>query len=100
MARQLKFLCEHCGAEVPSADDRCPLCGHRFGGVQCTRCGATGPQSAFLRGCPSCGYGTPIAPSPPAPPRLRDAPRSLGPWALYLAVILAVGLVGLLLVVF
>jgi DNA-directed RNA polymerase subunit RPC12/RpoP len=99
MERKFRFLCANCGAEVPSEDDRCPLCGHRFGGVQCTHCGATGPQSAFLTGCPSCGYGVAAAASPPGKPRLRAASPRFGPWALYLAVILAVALVGLLLVV-
>jgi hypothetical protein len=95
MARRFKFLCENCGAEVPSSGDRCPLCGHRCGGGQCTHGGATGPESAFRTGCPSCGYGTPT----PTPVTPRSAPR-LGPWALYLAVITAIALVALALVLF
>lgn len=54
MARS--FYCQHCGAKVSRSATRCSQCGRLFGAVLCPRCGFSGEESLFARGCPSCGY--------------------------------------------
>jgi predicted RNA-binding Zn-ribbon protein involved in translation (DUF1610 family) len=51
-----KFFCENCGAEVPQNAKFCKKCGRFFTSVKCPRCSYTGPVSAFIDGCPNCGY--------------------------------------------
>jgi predicted amidophosphoribosyltransferase len=50
------FFCENCGAEVPLTVKRCPGCGRFFESVRCPKCGLTGTESQFTKGCPGCGY--------------------------------------------
>jgi predicted RNA-binding Zn-ribbon protein involved in translation (DUF1610 family) len=57
--KRAKFFCESCGAETDAGSNRCRKCGSRFYGVQCPKCGYSGPEALFLEGCPSCGYLAP-----------------------------------------
>lgn len=57
MAKQAKFYCENCGAEVPQSARFCNKCGRFFSSVRCPVCGKTGSSNLFANGCPSCGYG-------------------------------------------
>lgn len=54
--QKAKFFCENCGEEVPEKARFCKHCGKFFTSVRCPKCGATGPSSAFAKGCPECGY--------------------------------------------
>lgn len=54
--QKAKFFCENCGEEVPEKARFCKHCGKFFTSVRCPKCGATGPSSAFAKGCPNCGY--------------------------------------------
>jgi uncharacterized membrane protein YvbJ len=54
-----RFFCDNCGAEVPMAAKSCPQCGRFFASVRCPKCGFTGRDEDFVRGCPVCGYSTP-----------------------------------------
>lgn len=54
--KQAKFFCESCGAEVKSNSRVCPYCGKFFSSVRCPRCGKTGSNEDFKKGCPACGY--------------------------------------------
>ena len=56
LARQAKFFCESCGAEVPHNSKVCNNCGRFFASVRCPNCGKTGTSSSFINGCPQCGY--------------------------------------------
>ncbi len=51
-----KFYCENCGAEVKPNAKFCSKCGKFFTYVRCPVCNYTGPASAFVHGCPNCGY--------------------------------------------
>jgi hypothetical protein len=46
----------------------CPQCGRFFASVRCPKCGFTGRDEDFARGCPVCGYSTPPAPAGPGKP--------------------------------
>jgi hypothetical protein len=54
------FYCESCGAEVKLNAKICPKCGRFFASVRCPACGHIGGESAFVRGCPACGYLPPV----------------------------------------
>lgn len=54
--KQAKFYCESCGAEVKQNARVCTNCGKFFSSVRCPRCGKTGTNDDFKKGCPSCGY--------------------------------------------
>jgi ssDNA-binding Zn-finger/Zn-ribbon topoisomerase 1 len=51
-----RFFCDNCGAEVPMSAKSCPQCGRFFASVRCPKCGFTGRDEDFARGCPACGY--------------------------------------------
>ncbi|MDR1444441.1 MAG: hypothetical protein LBI94_06140 [Treponema sp.] len=51
-----RFFCDNCGAEVDMTAKNCPACGRFFASVHCPKCGFTGRDEDFVRGCPSCGY--------------------------------------------
>jgi ssDNA-binding Zn-finger/Zn-ribbon topoisomerase 1 len=51
-----RFFCDNCGAEVPMSAKNCPQCGRFFASVRCPKCGFTGKDEDFVRGCPACGY--------------------------------------------
>jgi ssDNA-binding Zn-finger/Zn-ribbon topoisomerase 1 len=51
-----RFFCDNCGAEVSMAAASCPRCGRFFASVRCPKCGFTGKDDDFSRGCPVCGY--------------------------------------------
>jgi len=53
---KVRFYCESCGSEVGKSDAVCPRCGKSFAAVRCPQCGFSGKASAFVRGCPVCGY--------------------------------------------
>ena len=57
-AKQAKFFCENCGAEVAQSARFCGKCGRFFSSVRCPVCGKTGSSNMFANGCPSCGYGS------------------------------------------
>lgn len=67
MKRKAKFFCENCGAEVPEKARFCKHCGKFFTATRCPKCGATGPSSAFAKGCPQCGYAAGQGIPSPAP---------------------------------
>lgn len=73
-----KFFCENCGAEVPEKARFCKHCGKFFTATRCPKCGATGPASAFTKGCPQCGYAAGQGKSEPIPKK-EDAKRRLLP---------------------
>ncbi|MDR2177536.1 MAG: hypothetical protein LBP20_05780 [Treponema sp.] len=52
------FFCDNCGAEVEMSAKNCPACGRFFASVRCPKCGFTGKDEDFIRGCPVCGYST------------------------------------------
>jgi len=54
-----RFFCDNCGIEVSRDTKACPQCGRFFAQVRCPACGFTAEESAFMRGCPSCGYSSP-----------------------------------------
>lgn len=54
--KQAKFFCESCGKEVKPNAKVCSYCGKFFSSVRCPKCGKTGSNSEFEKGCPSCGY--------------------------------------------
>jgi uncharacterized membrane protein YvbJ len=54
-----RFFCDNCGAEVGQAAKSCPKCGRYFASVRCPKCGYTGRDEDFARGCPVCGYSAP-----------------------------------------
>lgn len=54
--KEAKFFCESCGSEVPRNSRTCPECGKFFASVRCPKCGKTGTNDDFIKGCPSCGY--------------------------------------------
>jgi ssDNA-binding Zn-finger/Zn-ribbon topoisomerase 1 len=60
----------------------CPKCGRFFASVRCPKCGFTGRDEDFARGCPVCGYSTPpagafdsAAPGKPGPAKAGKSPR-------------------------
>lgn len=54
--KQAKFFCESCGKEVKQNAKVCSYCGKFFSSVRCPKCGKTGSNSEFEKGCPRCGY--------------------------------------------
>jgi uncharacterized membrane protein YvbJ len=56
MGKKPRFFCDNCGAEVPMSAKSCPQCGRFFASVRCPKCGFTGKDEDFVRGCPVCGY--------------------------------------------
>jgi Zn ribbon nucleic-acid-binding protein len=59
---------------VPAEDDKCPNCKLKFIGVRCPQCHHQDSVSAFLKGCPQCGYKlNPPSPQPhKAPQKTRE----------------------------
>ncbi len=55
-SKDAKFFCENCGAEVPGKARVCTNCGRFFAAVRCPKCGKTGSNNDFKKGCPACGY--------------------------------------------
>jgi ssDNA-binding Zn-finger/Zn-ribbon topoisomerase 1 len=66
-----RFFCDNCGAEVPMSAKSCPQCGRFFASIRCPKCGFTGKDEDFARGCPVCGYST-------APHRAGENPKRNG----------------------
>jgi ssDNA-binding Zn-finger/Zn-ribbon topoisomerase 1 len=62
MSKKPRFFCDNCGAEVAMSAKSCPQCGRFFASVRCPKCGFTGRDEEFARGCPACGYSA----APPA----------------------------------
>ncbi|MDR0643156.1 MAG: zinc-ribbon domain-containing protein [Treponema sp.] len=56
MGKKPRFFCDNCGAEVAMSAKSCPQCGRFFASVRCPKCGFTGRDDDFVRGCPACGY--------------------------------------------
>jgi ssDNA-binding Zn-finger/Zn-ribbon topoisomerase 1 len=56
MSKKPRFFCDNCGAEVLMSAKSCPQCGRFFASVRCPKCGFTGKDEDFVRGCPACGY--------------------------------------------
>jgi uncharacterized membrane protein YvbJ len=56
MGKKPRFFCDNCGAEVAMSAKSCPQCGRFFASVRCPKCGFTGKDEDFVRGCPVCGY--------------------------------------------
>jgi ssDNA-binding Zn-finger/Zn-ribbon topoisomerase 1 len=65
MGKKPRFFCDNCGAEVAMAAKSCPQCGRFFASVRCPKCGFTGKDADFVRGCPACGYSALPIPAPP-----------------------------------
>ncbi|MDR0732339.1 MAG: zinc ribbon domain-containing protein [Treponema sp.] len=66
MGKKPRFFCDNCGAEVAISAKSCPRCGRFFASVRCPKCGFTGKDEDFVRGCPACGYSAlPIPAKPP-----------------------------------
>ncbi|NLM01216.1 MAG: zinc ribbon domain-containing protein [Treponema sp.] len=56
--KKARFFCENCKSEVKSNARFCNKCGKFFVSVRCPKCGKSGPQNIFVKGCPQCGYAT------------------------------------------
>ena len=59
-----RFFCDSCDTEVVGDALFCPKCGKIFSSVRCPACNYSANHSAFIRGCPQCGYamhGTSVA---------------------------------------
>jgi predicted RNA-binding Zn-ribbon protein involved in translation (DUF1610 family) len=56
MGKKPRFFCDNCGAEVAMSAKNCPRCGRFFASVRCPKCGFSGKDEDFVRGCPACGY--------------------------------------------
>jgi ssDNA-binding Zn-finger/Zn-ribbon topoisomerase 1 len=67
MGKKPRFFCDNCGAEVPMSAKSCPQCGRFFASVRCPKCGFTGNDEDFARGCPACGYSA-VPDAAPAKP--------------------------------
>ena len=87
-----RFFCDHCGAEVPFQEKRCPRCGRYFSSIRCPRCGFTGEDALFGGGCPACGYS---AAGGKKRSRAREGGRTFGSLPLWVYLLTA-GLIGLL----
>jgi ssDNA-binding Zn-finger/Zn-ribbon topoisomerase 1 len=67
MGKKPRFFCDNCGAEVAMSAKICPQCGRFFASVRCPKCGFTGKDEDFVRGCPVCGYSSVPGLSPAKP---------------------------------
>jgi uncharacterized membrane protein YvbJ len=75
MGKKPRFFCDNCGAEVAMSEKSCPQCGRFFASVRCPKCGFTGKDEDFIRGCPACGYS-----AGPVPHKAAGNPKHR-PWA-------------------
>jgi ssDNA-binding Zn-finger/Zn-ribbon topoisomerase 1 len=78
MGKKPRFFCDNCGAEVAMSAKSCPACGRFFASVRCPKCGFTGKDEDFVRGCPACGYSA--APSA-VPNTAGENPKRNVQWA-------------------
>jgi ssDNA-binding Zn-finger/Zn-ribbon topoisomerase 1 len=69
MGKKPRFFCDNCGAEVAMSAKNCPQCGRFFASVRCPKCGFTGKDEDFVRGCPACGYSAAPVPAKAGEPR-------------------------------
>jgi predicted RNA-binding Zn-ribbon protein involved in translation (DUF1610 family) len=89
-----RFFCEHCGAEVPRNAARCGVCGRHFSSVLCPKCGFSGSEALFSRGCPACGYSAP--PERGAPTRSERGMSTVGGLPLWVYAVALAALVAVL----
>ena len=62
--KSARFFCDSCDSEVVGDALFCPKCGKIFSSVRCPACNYSANHSAFMNGCPECGYamhGTSVA---------------------------------------
>jgi predicted RNA-binding Zn-ribbon protein involved in translation (DUF1610 family) len=61
MKKKPRFFCDNCGTEVSAQTDKCPRCGRYFASIRCPKCGFSGDEGVFDKGCPVCGYSNPLS---------------------------------------